>query len=778
MIKNYLITALRNISRQKVFSFINIFSLSAGLTCFIIIFFWVRDELSYDRYHINADHLYRVYEKQIYSGGETFYAFATPEPLARTLKENFPEIINATRLNLLWEKLLFRYEDNIFNETRVYAADQAAIDMFTYEFISGDPATALTEPYSLVLTESMAKKYFGEDDPVGKTIEINNKYAFNITGVMQDIPLNSHVRWEFLVPFEFMLEIWNFPIGYWGSNTFRTYVQLQPGISEEEAEEKIIDLIQKHHEGSTIELYLQPLTDTHLHSINGGGAIQYVRIFSIVAIFVLVIASINFMILSTARSTRRAKEVGIRKVAGAGKKNLLVQFFGESLLLSFTSLLLAILLTLILRTPFNNMAGKELSFNFFAPGILLILLLLIIFTGILAGSYPAQHLASFKAVEILKGVYHSGSLFFRKFLIVIQFIISVILIICTIVVYKQLQYIRSKDIGLNKSNIIYFPLRDFSNFAAFKEKLKTLPGIENVTATNRVPLSITNSSWAYTWEGKDPDLEILFQQIYVDFDYFETFKMEMVAGRTFSPEFPSDSTNYIINEESAKRMGIRDLLGMRLLQPKKEGLIIGIVKNFNFHRLTRPIDPLILAIEPRRFEEVIIRLNPVNLEQTLASIEKTWKEYYSGEPFEYAFLDEEFDKMYRAEERMGKIFNYFAVLALIISCLGLFGLSSFIAELRTSEIGIRKAHGSSVMNIFLLMNRQFVFWVLISNIIAWPAAWYIMNRWLENYAYKTSVSWWIFLTAALISIIIAILTVTYQSLRIANTNPAQTLRYE
>ncbi len=778
MIKNYLITALRYISRQKVFSFINIFSLSAGLTCFIIIFFWVRDELSYDRYHVNADHLYRVYEKQIYSGGETFYAFATPEPLARTLKENFPEIVNATRLNLLWEKLLFRYEDKIFNETRVYAADQAALDMFTYEFISGDPATALTEPYSLVLTESMAKKYFGEDDPVGKTIEINNKYAFNITGVMQDIPLNSHVRWEFLVPFEFMLELWNFPRGYWGSNTFRTYIQLQPGISEEEAEEKIIDLIQKHHEGSTIELHLQPLTDTHLHAIDGGGAIQYVRIFSIVAIFVLVIASINFMILSTARATRRAKEVGIRKVAGAVKKNLLVQFYGESLLLSFASLVLAILLTLVLRTPFNNMAGKELSFNFFTPGVLIILLLLILFTGILAGSYPAQHLASFKTADILKGVYHSGSLFFRKFLIVVQFIISVILIICTIVVYKQLQYIRSKDIGLNKSNIIYFPLRDFSNFAAFKEKLKTLPGIENVTATNRVPLSITNSSWAYTWEGKDPDLKILFQQIYVDFDYFETFKMEMVAGRSFSPEFPSDSNNYIINEEAVKRMGISDPLGKRLIQTKNEGLIVGIVKDFNFHRLTRPIDPLILAIDPRRFEEAIIRLNPVNPDQTLASIKETWKEYYSGEPFEYTFLDEEYDKMYRAEERMGKIFNYFAVLALIISCLGLFGLSSFIAELRTREIGIRKAHGSSVMNIFLLMNRQFVFWVLIANIIAWPAAWYIMNRWLENYAYKTSMSWWVFLTAALISIIIAILTVTYQSLRIANTNPAQTLRYE
>lgn len=778
MVRNHLITILRNLNRQKFFSFINIFGLSTGLTCFLVIFFWIRDEFSYDRYHTHAENLYRVYEKQYYSGGETFFAFATPEPLAQALRENFPEIVNATRLNLLWEKLLFRYEDRIFNETRVYAADQEVFDMFTYDFIFGNPDNALTEPYSIVMTESMAKKYFGEDDPVGKAIEVNKEYIFTVTGVMEDVPLNSHVRWECLVPFEFMLEIWNYPRGYWGSNTFRTYIETRPGVAEEEVEKKIIDLIQKNHEGSTIELYLQPLLETHLHSIEGGGPILYVRIFSVVAMFVLIIACINFMILSTARSTRRAKEVGIRKIVGASKNKLVMQFFGESLLFALFSLFLAILLAEVLRIPFNNLSGKDLSFNFFALDIFPLLLLLAIFTGILAGSYPAQLLSSFKITEVLKGTYHPGSLFFRKLLIIIQFVVSIVLIICTIVVYKQLQYIRTKDTGLDKNHIIYFPLRDFSNFIPFKEALKALPGIENLTATNRVPLSIANSSWAYDWEGKDPDLEILFQQIYVDFDYFETFKMEMVEGRSFSIAFPSDSMNYILNEEAVKRMGIPNPIGSQLSQPNREGLIIGIVRDFNFHHLSRPIDPLILAIEPVRWEEVIIRIDPGIPDNTLVDIEKTWKAYYPDEPFEYQFLDEEFDRMYRAEERMGKIFNYFAVLAIILSCLGLFGLASFITELRTKEIGIRKTHGSSVLNIFLLMNRPFVLWVLISNLIAFPAAWYAMNRWLQNYAFKTSISWWIFLLAALISLLIAILTVTFQSLRSAHTNPAKTLRYE
>ncbi|KPK83509.1 MAG: hypothetical protein AMS27_12640 [Bacteroides sp. SM23_62_1] len=778
MYRNYLITILRNIARQKLFSFISIFGLATGLTCFLIIFFWIRDELSYDRYHSKAENIYRVYEKQYYSGGETFVAFATPEPLAQALRETFPEIVNATRLNLLWEKLLFRYEDRIFNETRVYASDQATFDMFSFQLLAGRPENALTEPYSMIMTESMSKKYFGEDDPVGKSVVVNNEYIFTVTGVMEDVPHNSHVRWECLVPFEFMLEIWNYPKGFWGSNTFRTYIEIREGISEEEVERKIIDLIQKNYEGSTTELYLQPLLETHLYALEGSGPIQYIRIFSIVALFVLIIACINFMILSTARSTRRAKEVGIRKVVGASKNRLVIQFFGESLLFALLSLFLAILLTEILRIPFNNLSGKDLSFDFFSPEIFPFLLLLVIFTGILAGSFPAQLLSSFKAVDVLKGIYQPGSLLFRKLLIIIQFVVSIVLIICTMLIYKQLQYIRNKDIGLDKNNIIYFPLRDFSNFTPFKEALKTLPGVENVSATNRVPLSITNSSWAYDWEGKDPDLEILFQQIYVDFDYFETFKMEMLEGRTFSIAFPSDSANYILNEESVRRMGISDPVGSYLYHSNREGIVVGIVKDFNFHHLSRPIDPLILAIEPPRWEEVIIRIDPHNLDNSLEEIEKTWKVYFPGEPFEYQFLDEEYDRMYRAEERMGKIFNYFAILAIVLSCLGLFGLASFMTDLRTREIGIRKTFGSSVLNIFLIMNRPFVIWILISNLIAIPAAWYTMTRWLQDWAFKTSISWWIFLLAALISLVIAILTVTFQSIRSAHTNPAKTLRYE
>ena len=778
MFRNYLITILRNALRQKVHSFINIAGLSIGLTCSILIFLWVEDELSFDRYHENANNIYRVYEQQTYSGDEKFLVFATPEPLAKALIEEIPEIENACRLNNLWEKLLVRYGDITFYETRTYAADQSALEMFSYEFIYGDPAKALTQPYSIVLTENMAGKYFGDDNPVGKTLEINDQYAFTVTGVMQNVPANSHVTWECLVPFDFMIEMWDYETGLWGSNSFRSYVQIQDGISEEEVEGKIIDFIGKHNENSTIELYLQPLVKTHLHSIWGGGPIQYVRVFMLVAIFILVIACINFMNLATARSAKRAKEVGVRKVVGAGKRSLLFQFYSESLFLTVVSMGIALILVEVLINPFNQLAGKELVLNRLAPDNILALIGIVLITGVLSGSYPAQFLSSFKSIEVIKGVFRSGSPLFRKILVVIQFTISIALIICTLLVYRQLQFIQTKDLGFRNENIMYITFRNFSDYGSFKQALLEIPGVKNVTATNRVPVTMTNSSWGFDWEGKDPEAEILFQQIFVDFDYIETFGMKMVEGRPFSVEFTTDSVNFIINEEAVRRMGMSDPIGKWMTIGQNRGTIVGLVKDFNFHNLTRAIDPLILEIVPEYFREVVISLDPGALQKTLKDIKLAWEKFYANEPFEYTFLDEEFDKMYRSESRMGKVFNYFALLAIIISCLGLFGLASFIAEQRTKEIGIRKAHGSSNLKVFLLMNRSFVTWVLLANAIAWPVSWLFMNRWLENYAYKTNLSWWIFLVAGLISVIIAVLTVTYQSIKAAGTNPADTLRYE
>ena len=777
MLKNYILIALRNIIHYKAFTAINILGLSIGLACFILIFLWVKDELSYDRYHENAENIYRVYEKQFYSGGETFLVFATPEPLSKALKQDIPEIVNSTRLNLFWEKLLVRYEDKVFNETRGYAADPEALEMFTYPFVYGNPETALTEPHSIVMTRSMAEKYFGNENPIGKSLNVNNKYALTVTGVMEDVPLNSHVRWEFLVPFKFMLEVWHYPVEMWSSNTFRTYIQVRPGVTRKEVEQKIVNFIRKHYETKT-ELYLQPLLKTHLHSIQGGGLIQFVHIFIIVAFFILFIACINFMNLSTARSSRRAKEVGIRKVSGAARSKLITQFYGESILLTSTAAIIAIILAKILIIPFNQLSGKELIFRLSDPEILATICLIILLTAIFAGSYPALFLSSFKASDIIKGTNHTGSSFFRRLLVIVQFTISIALIICTIVIYRQLQEIKLKDLGFDKNNILYFTLRDFSNYNAFKGALLKYPDIENITATSRVPVTLTNSSWGYSWEGKDPGTDILFQEIWVDFNYTETFRMKMADGRSFSQQFISDTLNFIINEEAVKRMGIVDPVGKIIYYNEKQGQIIGVVKDFNIHHLSRAIDPVILSIEPEFFSEVVVRIKPGNNDNTIKEIEKVWNDYYTGEPFEYQFLDEELNNVYRPEQQMGIIFSLFSLLAIFISCLGLFGMASFMAEQRTKEIGIRKTYGSSVLNVFMLMNGRFLKWILLSNLIAWPLAWYSMHEWLKNYEYRTTISWWIFPAAAAASVIIAFITVTYQSLRAAGINPSETLHHE
>jgi ABC-type antimicrobial peptide transport system permease subunit len=484
------------------------------------------------------------------------------------------------------------------------------------------------------------------------------------------------------------------------------------------------------------------------------------------------------MNLSTARSSRRAKEVGIRKVSGATRSKLITQFYGESILLTSTAAIIAIILAKILIIPFNQLSGKELIFRLSDPEILATICLIILLTAIFAGSYPALFLSSFKASDILKGTYHTGSSFFRRLLVIVQFTISIALIICTIVIYRQLQEFKLKDLGFDKNNILYFTLRDFSNYNAFKGALLKYPDIENITATSRVPVTLTNSSWGYSWEGKDPGTDILFQQIWVDFNYTETFRMKMADGRSFSQQFISDTLNFIINEEAVKRMGIVDPVGKIIYYNEKQGQIIGVVKDFNIHHLSRAIDPVILSIEPEFFSEVVVRIKPGNNDNTIKEIEKVWNDYYTGEPFEYQFLDEELNNVYRPEQQMGIIFSLFSLLAIFISCLGLFGMASFMAEQRTKEIGIRKTYGSSVLNVFMLMNGRFLKWILLSNLIAWPLAWYSMHEWLKNYEYRTTISWWIFPLAAAASVIIAFITVTYQSLRAAGINPSETLHHE
>ncbi|UCE21723.1 MAG: ABC transporter permease, partial [Candidatus Aminicenantes bacterium] len=681
MLKNYLKIAFRNIKRHKGYSFINIVGLAIGMACCILILLWVQDELSYDRFHENADDIYRVLQDINFTDHSTTWTI-TQGPLGPSLKEDFPEIIDATRITDRGFRLT--YDDKSYDE-EVGMADGSILKMFTFPLVKGDPDTALSDPLSIVLTEKMAAKYFGDEDPIGKTIKADNKWDFQVTGVMKDVPRNSHLEFDFLIPFVFGREL-NYTVDYWGNSSFRTYVQLPKGVPAEEVIQKISGYL---FEKPTIEkdarLNLQPLTRIHLYSNYeydfAHGDITYVTLFSIIAFFILLIACVNFMNLATARSANRAKEVGMRKVAGAHKADIIRQFYGESILLAFISLLLAMILVWLLLPVFNNLAAKELSLDISRNlSILLGLLCIAMMTGIISGSYPAFFLSAFQPVMVLKGfrLSRSKGSAFRKILVVFQFSLTILLIICTIGVYNQLDYMRNRKLGYDKEHMIYFRMRGDirEKFDSVKNELLQNPNILGVTASSNVPTSgyyFSNSLWR--WEGQNPDEKTLMRAVLIDFDYFKTFGMEIVEGRSFSKEFPTDSTEAImVNEEAVKAMGMESPIGKRLSLQDQNFKIIGIVKNYHFRSLQQEIEPLILYFYPSYSRVLFARLKSDSISQTLGYIEDVWKRFAPGLPFNYSFLDEALDRMYRSEQRIGTLFRYFSILAILISCLGLLGL--------------------------------------------------------------------------------------------------------
>jgi len=743
MFRNYLKTALRNIKRHKGYSLINIVGLAVGMACCILILLWVQDELSFDRFHENADGIYRVLQDINFADHSTTWAI-TQGPLGPSLKEDFPEIINATRIT--GRGLRLTYNDKSYDEG-VSMADGSIFEMFTFPLVKGDPATALSDPFSIVLTEEMAAKYFGDEDPIGKTIKANNQWDFQVTGVMKNVPSNSHLEFDFLIPFIFGREL-NYTVDRWGNSQFRTYVQLAKGVPAQEVIQKISGYL---FEKPTIEkdarLNLQPLTRIHLYSNyeydSAHGDITYVTLFSLIAFFILLIACINFMNLATARSGNRAKEIGMRKVSGANKADIIRQFYGESTLLAFISLLLAVVLVWLLLPVFNNLAAKELSLDITGNlSILLGLLCIAILTGIISGSYPAFFLSAFQPVMVLKGLRLSsskGSLF-RKTLVVFQFSLTILLIICTIGVYDQLNYMRNRKLGYDKEHMIYFGMRGDmrEKFDTVKNELLQNPNILGVTAASNVPTYgyyFSNSLWR--WEGQNPDEETLMRAVLIDFDYFKTFGMEITEGRSFSKEFPTDATEAImVNEEAVKAMGMESPIGKRLSLQDENFKIIGVVKNYHFRSLQQEIEPLILVYYPSYCRVLFARLKSDQIPQTIGYIENAWKKFAPGYPFNYRFLDEALDRLYRSEQRIGTLFRYFSILAILISCLGLLGLASFMAEQRTKEIGIRKVLGATASNIVALLSKEFTKWVIVAN------------------------------------------TVSYQSIKAALANPADSLRYE
>ena len=786
MFKNYLKIALRSIKRYKGYSFINIAGLAFGLACAILIALWVMDQLSYDRFFKNSKDIYRICIKQINQDNVSRFP-GTPKMLVPYLEENYPEVKHAARFSY-FETTLIKYKDRTFYENNIAAADNSIFDVFSFGFKKGDRNSVLTEPDAIVISERIAEKYFGDEDPVGKILQINNSFDFTVKGVVKNVPHNSHIQFDILVSWEYLKNFSWFHWDDWTNNVFRTYILLRDGVKQENFTVKIKDTIKTHRPSSTTELFLQPLHRIYLYSVfygqTGPGDIMYIYIFSVIAVIILLIACVNFMNLSTARSVNRAREIGMRKTVGALKINIIRQFLGESFLLTLISLVLAFFIVSLAMQSFNALLGTQLSLNILANWkVIFIIIAITMFTGIIAGGYPAFYLSNFRPVQVIKGIFQTGTKnpVFRKVLVVGQFTLSIVLILCTLFMFLQFNFMKNSELGWDKNNLMYIFMRGDirKSYNALKKELLKDPRIVNVTAGRSRPSSFGSSSSGFTYDGKDPEDRIIARYNFVDYDYIETAKIEMAEGRTFSEEFISDSTNaYIINQTLAKIMNKKNIIGENFNLWGRKGKIIGVMKDFHFRSLRSEIEPLIMTMKAEYLNFVVIRTQPGERFSALEYITDTWKRVIPNYPIDYRFIEDDFDLIYQRESRLGTLLGYFTFLALLIAGLGLFGLASYTAEQRTKEIGIRKVLGASVSRIISLLCFNFLKLVVIANIIAWPAAWWIMNGMLQDYAYRINLNITTFLLAGFLAVGIAFVTIILQAVKAAVTNPVNSLKYE
>lgn len=792
MIKNYFKIAFRNLWRHRVFSFINILGLTIGMTACFLIFLYVKFELSYDSFHTKGGRIYRIVAdiktptETIKSNGPSW---AVPAHLG-----DFPEVETAVRV--LGDNVLFRKDNIKFNETKTLWADSAFFNVFDFKLLKGNPNTVLKDPFRIVLSESSAKKYFGNNDPVGQTILITgDARPAKVTGVMKDIPENSQIQGDVVISMSTITRKFADGIdNQWGNYGPLAYILLKPHTNYHALQKKFPAFLEKNN-GKEMEqmqmrptLFLEPLKDVYLKSDRGGfvsGSITNVYIFSIVALFILIIACINFINLTTARSTERAREVGVRKVVGAGRMQLARQFIGESVLISLIAFALTLGIASLLLPSFNELAGKIVSSSIFENlNYVLILFLAAIGVGLLAGIYPAFVLSSFRPTIVLKGRFATGTKgnFLRKSLVVSQFTISTALIIGTIIVYTQMNYMRNRDLGFKKDQVLVLDTNRDSKINILKQAIAGLPNVEDVSLSSSVPASSNASAYSEI-ENVKGDMQVANLNIYfVDFNYIPLYKIKMAAGRPFSGDYKTDTTQaMILNETAARMFGYsrpEQAIGKKFNQWGREGKIIGVVKDFHFRSLQEPIKPLSMRIEPSRYDYLSVSISAKNISATLDAIKKEWKTIIPNKPFSYYFLDEFFNRQYKSEEQFGKLFLDFALLAIFISCLGLLGLASYSTMQRTKEIGIRKTLGASVPTILRLLSKDFLKLVIIAFLIAAPISGYFMHKWLNDFAYRTSMSWWIFVIAGLIAISIAMLTVSFQAIKAAIANPVRSLRTE
>ncbi len=778
---SHLKVAVRKMRKQKAYSIINTLGLALGLTCSFLIFFWVQDELGYNRFHEKADQLFRV-NKMYQIGGETQFNSSTPFPLARAVRENIPEVIDATRFQRIRALISFGdHEDNVFYERRVCVVDPSFFRIFSFPFVKGNPDEALAEPDSVVMTESVAAKYFGEEDPIGKTLTLDHDKDFVVKGVIEDIPSASDLRFDLFVPVSRMIDPEN--LEGWGDHYAMTFVLLQDGSVLAEVEKKISELIQEQLPKEQISLALQPISDIHLYSEDGSEqGMKFIRIFSIVALFILIIACINYINLSTARSEKRAKEVGLRKVVGARRIQIAWQFFAESVLFTLIALAIALMLIQLLEGVFHDLTGKTLVLADFEPGFIVGLLLITGFTGLAAGVYPALVLSSFKPVRALR--YGSdrfgGKASFRKTLVVVQVSLSIMLLISLGVIEKQLRYIRSRDLGFDKNGVLFMRMAGGlqKNYEAFRNELLQNPGVAAVARTFQPPGEMSAIVRGIRWEGMEAGESVAFGFIPVDYDTLDLLDMKIVQGRKFSREFSADESNFILNERAIKAIGLKDPIGKPFSLTFSTGTIVGVVKDFHSMPLNYGIEPVVLLINQDYYSLVLVKIKPGDRRGAISGVEAAWKKFAPGFPFEYYFLDERFELYYGPEILAGKLFRYFALIAIFISCLGLLGLSAFLAEQKTKEIGIRKALGASVPRIVLLLTKQFLVWVLLANVVAWPVAYVAMRSWLDNYPFRTGIGLPLFFLSAAAALLITMFTVSFQAVRAARANPVDSLRYE
>ena len=771
--------SVRQIIREKLISTINIIGLAIGMACTILILLWVNDEISYDKFHKNADNIYTligVHHEEIgmdYSG-------TIPLPVGPEIKKNYDEIEKFARMRRF--TCAVKINNKTFSERLFYHTDPAFFEMFSYTFLKGDPKTAFSQPNSLVITERIAEKYFGDEDPFGKVLNVDINDVFTITGVIANPPTNSEIRFDFLATIKYLEEV-GFRTNNWNSWNNRTYIQLKEHTDYKKFENKIKNTINDQTEDViNREIKLQALRDMHLYEKSGKkGNIIYIYIFITMACFILVIACINFMNLSTARATRRSGEVGLRKVVGASRNKLIIKFFIESIILVIISFHIALIIVELLRPAFNQLTGKTLTINYFNPEFIISSLIIILITGILAGIYPALILSSYKPTIVLKSKILSDSRksIMRVVLVVFQFSLSVILIICSIVIYMQVVFIQNKDLGIEKDNVIYFSLTPEinNNYASFKSELIQKPGINYITRTFQMPSYNQFQSDGY-WEGGSNNRSLVFDISVVDFDYIKSFGIQISKGRDFDIKYSTDTLNYILNKKAIEMMGIEDPIGKTFIAGRDSGKIIGITENYHVKPLSIDIHPLMLRMNTRRLEYLVIKLNPDNQTSTIDYIKTVFNKYSPENEPDIKHFTDDYDRLYRSENRLSKLFAFFTILAIFISCLGLYGLASFMAENKTKEIGIRKALGSSIGSIIKMLNLDFIKWVILSICIGAPIAWLFMNKWLQNFVYHTNIFWWLFPLAGLLVIIIAIATTSYQAYKAATKNPVDSLRHE